>query len=141
MDMLVFEPDQIVATPPPRFQRGSTSQSEINRSARIFDNLLEQELSNRAYGAGSLYFLMRIDSPAYALMRNILLNVEEIDEGVMVSDNRLNLYGVGETVEAAVDEFTSMLLDLYEELVASEAVLAQPLRQQLAYLCTIISSL
>ena len=141
MDMLVFEPDQIVATHPPRFQRGATSQSEINRRARRFDNLPAQELPGNAYGSGSLYFLMRIDSPTVALTRNILLNVEEIDQGVMVSDNRLNLYGVGETIEQAVDEFTSMLLDLYEELVASEEFLARPLRGQLAYLRTVISAL
>lgn len=56
----------------------------------------------------------------------------------IVFDDQLNLYGVGETIQEAVDEYASMLIDLFRELVASEDVLSHHLREQLGILRRIV---
>ena len=43
----------------------------------------------------------------------------------------LGLYGVGDTQQDAIDDFTSMLVDLFEDLQSSEAVLSRSLAQRL----------
>ncbi len=88
----------------------------------------------------SLYLLNQIENPRYYLLRNILLDIEIDENGeVVASDSRLNVYGVGETVEQAINEFSSMLVDLFDELEDSKDVLSYHLRQQLDYLRTILA--
>ena len=67
--------------------------------------------------------------------RQMILHVETGSGGeTIVSHPRLHAYGVGDTPEEAVADFSSMLRDLFEELVASEPTLSRRLRQQLNYL-------
>lgn len=57
---------------------------------------------------------------------------------VIASEYCLNVYGVGATAYAALNELVSMLLDLYQELRNSEALLSTQLRRQLDYLNSIL---
>jgi predicted RNase H-like HicB family nuclease len=69
----------------------------------------------------------------------IELDAERIEDGSwLVSHPELTVYGVGENLGEATEDFQSMLLDLYAELVASEDVLAPHLKDELEYLRTIL---
>lgn len=57
----------------------------------------------------------------YSLTQPIMLDVEITRQGqFIVSNSTLETYGVGETPQEALEEFSSMLLDFYHELVDSE---------------------
>lgn len=62
------------------------------------------------------------------------LNWKACEEGVLVSDNQLSLYGMGRTVQEAVRDYISMSKDTFQELIGSEAVLSGHLCQQLEVL-------
>ena len=49
---------------------------------------------------------------------------------VVAYDTLVNVYGVGATAAEAISDLKSMLVDLYEELEASQAVLSPSLQQQ-----------
>jgi len=69
----------------------------------------------------------------------ITLDVEKTEAGDwLVSDPVMATYGTGDTLDAAVQDFGSMLRDLFEELLATESVLAPHLQRQLDYLRTIV---
>ncbi|HEX9924991.1 MAG TPA: hypothetical protein VGD99_20210 [Anaerolineae bacterium] len=68
------------------------------------------------------------------------LEIETDENGdIIIWEPTLNVYGVGHTIEAAIAEFSSMMMDLHEELDASEDTLSQPLRLQLGRLRTILA--
>lgn len=79
----------------------------------------------------------------WLLARPIQLSVEyewsEQGISVIAFEEALNIYGTGDTVAAAVDECLSMLVDLVEELRASQDVLSAHLRQRLAQLSTVVA--
>jgi hypothetical protein len=79
--------------------------------------------------------VMLIDPPEHYLKQPIILNVERTEEGYWLANNPDVLtYGTGDTVKDAVEDFQSMLVDLFLELVESEDILAPDLLQQLEYL-------
>ena len=86
--------------------------------------------------------LASIGNPNYQLSTYIQLIVSKTEHGKhLVTDahSEFNVYGVGNKLDDAVDEFVSMMLDLYEELVDSEPLLSRNLRSQLRLLRQIIS--
>ena len=83
----------------------------------------------------SLVWLATLADPDYRLLSPFLLEVEQSRTGeLVVSNSLLRNYGVGRTLEEAIADYQSMLLDLYEELEASEATLSHHLREQLNHL-------
>ena len=69
------------------------------------------------------------------LLRPLILTVEETEDGqTVVADELLSSYGVGDTVEEAVDEFLEMLFDYYSELHQSRDELSRFLLRQLRVL-------
>lgn len=59
------------------------------------------------------------------------LEIEEIDDGYIVSDNLTDMYGTGCTVEEAMIDYKAALLDSYESLMANEDSLSRNLRRRL----------
>ena len=60
-------------------------------------------IGNRAYG-------WEICSPLF-------VKVERVNDGFIVSESRFNVYGIAATLAESIDEFMSMLVDLFEELI------------------------
>lgn len=87
----------------------------------------------------SLYWLIGSSARGWKISRPVQVQVEQADGGFVMSEPRLNVYGVGETFAESVADFTSMLVDLYEELSASEDVLSSHLRQQLEVLSIVLA--
>ncbi len=110
------------------------------RHVRMLRNVLSQTISIPIrVPAYQEYLLQDIVSERYGPLGNLLLIVERDGNAFLVSDTVLNLYGIGETLESAANEFVSMLTDLYEELSSAEEDLSFHLSRQLNYLRTIIS--
>ncbi len=84
-------------------------------------------------------------APANVLLRigegrQMILDVQIGEAGeIIVSYSRLHTYGVGQDLSEATEEFVSMLVDLYEELSASEGILSQHLQGQLNLLRAVFS--
>ena len=68
----------------------------------------------------------------------MFVKIERVDDKFITSELQLNVYGVGKTYAESITEYTSMLIDLFEELSASEDVLSRHLRQQLGILRSIL---
>lgn len=98
-------------------------------------SLRQEEQLRLPVSRTSLIFLTAIADPRFRLLRPILLDVDRGQGGeYIVSNPHLHNYGVGKTLQAAVADYQSMLVDLYEELAASEAALSRHLRERLEYL-------
>lgn len=80
--------------------------------------------------------LTQIGDPRYCLRQPLLLAQEtgEGGEKIVFDEAEIDLYGVGETTQEAVDEYVSMLVDLFEELVNSKNILSQHLSERLQIL-------
>lgn len=75
----------------------------------------------------------------YELKHHLLLNVKHTETGkILISEGSTNVYGVGDTVNEAVEDFSEMLFDIFEELRESESVLSRPLKNQLNFLSSIL---
>lgn len=83
-------------------------------------------------------FLEGVKGSKWKLVKPISLDVTPTGLGQFMakdSEQKLNVYGVGDTPETAVEEFGEMLIDLYEELIyspdlsTSMAVLLKQLEQ------------
>ena len=59
------------------------------------------------------------------------LNVEEIDGGYILSDNLIDMYGTGATIEEATADYKAALLDCYESLIETGGRLSDPLQKRL----------
>ncbi|HNS45183.1 MAG TPA: hypothetical protein PKH37_08155 [Alphaproteobacteria bacterium] len=78
-------------------------------------------------------------APDWILRYPLSLTIVPYDlGGYLVSDERVCVYGMGETKSEALDEYKSMLVDLFEELRSSEKVLSPRLLEQLKHLRSII---
>lgn len=65
-------------------------------------------------------------------IRPLLVSVEQLENGqVLVSDELLNCYGVGDDEQEAVEELAEMLFDHHADLAESRRELSSYLRQQL----------
>lgn len=86
---------------------------------------------------GTFYF--RPQDPCYIFVQPMVLDLDLTSPGKFVlSEPVSGVYGVGKNLGDAFDDLHSMVIDLFEELVASESELSQKLRQQLDYLRAII---
>lgn len=95
-----------------------------------------------AFSPSPQFILKGQIAPGWELVQPLLIMLtRDEDGGVTVFSLELNLYGIGETVEEAINDFISMLIDLYEELNASEAVLSTHLVQRLRELRNVITVL
>lgn len=75
----------------------------------------------------------------YNLKNFISLEVEKTDTGFLVYESGSGAYGAGTTLHEAIDDFKSMLAEMFEELSEDNIRLSRPLRKKLAYLKSIIS--
>lgn len=90
--------------------------------------------------AQPLHYLIGNRARGWQIAQLLLVKIEQQADGKFItSESSLNVYGVGETVAQSVDDFTSMLVDLFEELVDSEDMLSHALRQQLRTLHAILA--
>jgi len=85
-------------------------------------------------------YLKEINISGYKLKRAIVLNTQDVDDMKMVYDSHVNLYGIGDDLQEAVNEFVSMLIDLFKELSEEEQLLSERLRNQFNYLKSIINN-
>jgi predicted RNase H-like HicB family nuclease len=68
-------------------------------------------------------------------LRPLLITVEKIeDDQFLVSDELLNCYGLGDTLEEATEDLATMLIEHRAELAASRDKLSTHLRRQLGML-------
>lgn len=80
-----------------------------------------------------------VDTSGRYLKQPIILSVEWVDEGYWLATNaEILTHGAGDTVNEAVAEFRSMLVDLFLELTDSEDSLGDNLKRQLEYLRTVL---
>ena len=86
----------------------------------------------------SFYYLIGNSARGWQIAQRLFVKVEQADGKFVTSQPRLNVYGVGKTYAESITDFTSMLVDLFEELSASEDVLSHHLRQQLEILRSIL---
>lgn len=83
--------------------------------------------------------VLLVDRSMRYLRVSITLFVDKTEEGHwLVTHPEIMTHGVGDTPEAAVKDFESMLIDLFRELVESENVLADHLRKELKHLRTLL---
>src|SRR3989304_5646790 len=139
LDQVTYNPSRTASAPPVFWlDPGGVSQSDTGPILQAVDIRFTNDPLTGTIAGG--YVLTKIDFPPYALFRSIPLSIERLNGSYyVVSDSILNLYGIGNTVAEAIDEFTSMLVDLFDELRNSENILSSNLRQQLDYLKTIIT--
>ena len=84
--------------------------------------------------------LTNIADSDYRLRQPLLLSIETDATGAMVvSESQFNMYGVGDTLEEAVADFVSMLIDYHEELSQSGPALSDHLRRQALALRSVIA--
>jgi len=87
----------------------------------------------------SFYWLIGSSAHGWQITQPVQVQVERAGGEFVISEPRLNVYGVGETFAESMADFTSMLVDLFEELSVSEDVLSSHLRQQLEILRIILA--
>jgi hypothetical protein len=85
------------------------------------------------------HWLIGNSAHGWQLVQPLQVKVEQVGGDFVISEPRLNVYGIGKTFSESVADFTSMLVDLFEELSASENVLSHHLCQQLEILRTILA--
>jgi len=87
----------------------------------------------------SFYWLIGDSARGWQITQPLQVKVEQADDEFITYEPRLNVYGVGETLVESLADFTSMLVDLFEELSASKDVLSRHLHKQLRVLRTLLS--
>lgn len=91
------------------------------------------------YPPFSLFPLRGSVAPNCFLVDTVWLDVRRSEDGkVIVSSSRFDFYGVGETLEEALEDATEMLLALYEDLSEDEESLPSYYRERLERLRTIL---
>jgi len=65
---------------------------------------------------------------------DIPIQVEEDGDGFIVSDDIINMYGIGDAIEDAVEDYRSSIIEYYDFLVSEEMNLAEHLKKHLDYL-------
>lgn len=113
------------------------------------------ELVNQVAFGGERYVVERCGKPLAALIgadeyrqltellarggvndqvRGISVRIRFDGARYFVSDERLDLYGVGASIEEAREDYEVAANDYYADLLQNAGRLAQPLREHLAYL-------
>lgn len=85
--------------------------------------------------------LSRLTGSRYRLLQPyLLLEMERAENGrVLVWEERSGAYGVGHNEAEAVQDFQSMLEEMYEQLSENESILSHALYKRLTYLRSIIA--
>jgi hypothetical protein len=84
---------------------------------------------------GNQVQLTESGSDRYVLCTPIMLDVRRDEHGhYVVSEDQFNLYGVGDSLSEAVEDYQAMLIEHYEDLSRSEAPLSGYLQKQLEIL-------
>jgi hypothetical protein len=69
----------------------------------------------------------------------VLLDMQQMNDGRwLATHSDIMTHGVGDTPERAMQDFQSMMLDLFKELLRSESLLAPHLRRELDYMREIL---
>jgi hypothetical protein len=71
-------------------------------------------------------------------INNILVEVQREDDLYVISEPVTNVYGTDLTKIDALDEFKSMMIDLFRELTNSEGILSRNLLFKLSYLKSLL---
>jgi len=58
----------------------------------------------------------------------------EHDDYFVISDNEINMYGVGDTVAEAEEDYKSVVISYLEDLEINESKLGEHLKEHLSYL-------
>jgi hypothetical protein len=85
-------------------------------------------------------YLKKVNISGYKLNRAIVLSMQDVDDMKLIYDSYLNLYGIGNNIQEAINEFVSMLIDLFEELSDDEKNLSENLKDHYNYLKSILST-
>jgi len=75
-----------------------------------------------------------------AIAQYLAPDVDRDGENYLVTDEIIPLYGVGPTVEEAIDDYRSALVEYYDTLEEDADRLAKRLREQLELLCQVFAS-
>lgn len=83
--------------------------------------------------------MSQVAVPEYKLpdihtLYGIPIQIEEDKDGFIVSDDIINMYGIGDTIENAIEDYKSTIIEYYDFLVAEEVNLAKHLKEHLDYL-------
>lgn len=71
--------------------------------------------------------------PRAELLEPIHVTIETLGDKVVVSDDRVNMYGAGTTLDEALVDYRASLLEYLEWLATNEATLAAHLREHLRW--------
>ena len=83
--------------------------------------------------------LRRLSGGNHRLLSPLFIEMESEGDRVSLWEARSGAYGAGKTLKEAVEDFQSMLEEMYEQLSESESTLSHALYEQLKYLRSIIS--
>lgn len=78
--------------------------------------------------------LVNLKHVRYGLREPINITVQVLPDRVIVSDDVIDMYGVGPTVNDALDEYRSALIKFFEWLIRHEESLGGDLPERLAWL-------
>lgn len=81
-----------------------------------------------------------LTDPSRSILRAaVQLDMNQMNDGRWLATSpHIMTHGVGDTPEGAMQDFQSMMLDLFKELVQSESLLAPHLRRELDYMREIL---
>jgi hypothetical protein len=77
------------------------------------------------------FWLTSIQSSEYKLVKWILLSIVADSGSYIVRESLFNLYGIGDNEKEAINDYASMLVELFEDLTRSEKILSKQLHIQL----------
>lgn len=83
--------------------------------------------------------LLRLSGGNYHLLSPLFVEMESEGGRVSLWEARSGAYGVGKTLDEAIEDLQSMLEEMYEQLLESESTLSHALYEQLKYLRSIIA--
>jgi len=63
----------------------------------------------------------------------VIIEYDE-DGTIIITDDKINMYGVGDTITEAIKDYKSVVLSYFDDLKLNEKKLGQPLKTHLNYL-------
>lgn len=112
-----------------------TTQDSVLRSELEALSISERPFKLPSVSASQVVLLRKLPVTGRNLGFPLYLTVEQTEEGdVLVGDPVMHLYGIATTLEEALADYESMLLEDHEHLIENAHRLAPRLRQQLRYL-------
>jgi hypothetical protein len=141
MELWVVDRQKLTTTWPLVLNPADTaSQSRIQVRPGSVQPVPEEKRVSLPVLPTSLILLAALADPDFQLLHPIVLEVERGEGGEFIVSNRqLHNYGAGGSLQEAIDDYQSMLVDLYRELTDSEVILSRHLRERLDYLRTLLA--